>query len=71
VIISTDQGSHELVTSVECQILSRGIWVSKAKDSILAGNGEINVCTNYVQFVPGYGTFVVQVSVTGAAVLVD
>ncbi|MDA0595578.1 MAG: hypothetical protein O2921_00145 [Chloroflexi bacterium] len=58
-------------TSDECQILGRGTWVSKAKDSILAGNGDINVCTNYMEIAPGITTFVAQVFVTGSAVLVD
>ncbi len=58
-------------TSDECQILGQGTWGSKAKDSTLAGNGDINVCTNYMEIAPGISTFVAQVSVTGSAVLVD
>ena len=67
------RGDYHLAvsTSDECQILGRGTWVSKAKDSILAGNGDINVCTNYVEIFPGFSTFVAQVSVTGSAAIVD
>jgi hypothetical protein len=45
--------------------------VSKAKDSILTVNGDINVCTNYIEIIPGFSTFVAEVSVTGSAVVVD
>jgi hypothetical protein len=51
-----------------CQIWGDGKWKSKAKNSIIDGHGKITVCTN---FVPAYGTFVSQVTVTGNAALVD
>jgi hypothetical protein len=67
------RGDYQLSvsTSVDCQILGRGTWVSKAKDSILGVNGDINVCTNYIEIIPGFSTFVAEVSITGSAVVVD
>ena len=51
-----------------CQIYAEGKWITKAKNSVIEGHGDISVCTN---FVPGIGTFLTQVSVSGNAALVD
>lgn len=63
-------GDYDLKVSNKagCQIWGEGKWKAKAKDSIIAGHGEISVCTN---FVPAYGTFVASVTVTGNAALID
>jgi len=63
-------GKYDLKVSstVECQIYGKGKWKSKAKNSIIDGKGSISVCTN---FVPAFGTFVTNVSVTGDAALAD
>ena len=68
-------GKYDLKVSSSdgCQISGEGKWKSKAKNSIIAGHGRISVCTNWVVFGPGPNdaTFVTNVSVTGAAALVD
>lgn len=68
-------GKYDLKVSSSdgCQISGEGKWKSKAKNSIIAGHGSITVCTNWVVFGPGPNdaTFITNVSVTGAAALVD
>jgi hypothetical protein len=63
-------GEYDLkVSSIPgCQIYGEGNWKSKASDSIIAGHGEITVCTN---FSPAFSTFVSAVSVTGNAAVAD
>lgn len=69
-------GDYDLkVSSIDgCQIYGEGNWKSKAKNSIIAGHGDISVCTNWIWFtedpIDG-GTFMTNVSVTGSAALVD
>ncbi|NQW21428.1 MAG: hypothetical protein HQ477_12035 [Chloroflexi bacterium] len=61
-------------SSVGCQISGVGNWKTKAADSIIAGHGDITVCTNWIWFGPSPewgGTFMTNVSVTGAAALLD
>jgi len=60
--------SIKVSSTPECQIYGSGKWKSKAKNSIIDGHGKITVCTN---FVPTYGTFVSEVTVTGNAALAD
>jgi len=69
-------GDYDLkVSSIPgCQIYGEGNWISKAKSSIIAGHGDITVCTNWIWFTPDPqygGTFMTNVSVTGSASLVD
>lgn len=64
-------GDYDLIhisSAPGCQIYGEGKWITKAKNSIIEGHGDISVCTN---FMPAYGTFLTQVSVSGNAALVD
>jgi hypothetical protein len=68
-------GDYQLkVSTIDgCQIHGEGKWKSKAKDSAIAGKGEITVCTNWAWTDPenGVGTFFSLVTVTGSAAAAD
>ncbi len=64
--VVTGEYELEISNSASCQIYGRGEW--ETKHGIIDGEGEIEVCTNWVN---DFETFVTFVTITGSAELDD